>query len=50
MPIMPMDFISIDTGFFVRLIEAHENWLILCFGKDSLEKLLEACGRLIPEF
>ena len=50
MPIMPMNFISIDTGFFVRLMEAHENWLTLSYGEDAMEKLMEACGRLIHEF
>ena len=45
MPIMPMDFMSIDSGFFVRLMEAHENWLTLCYGDDTLEKLMEVCGK-----
>jgi hypothetical protein len=50
MPIMPMDFISTDTGLFVRLMEAHENWLTLFCGKDALEKLIGAYERLIHEF
>ena len=32
MPIIPMDFISIDTRLFVRLMEAHENCLTLFYG------------------
>jgi hypothetical protein len=31
MPIMPMDFINIDTGLFVRLMKTHENWLNLFY-------------------
>ena len=50
MPIMPMDIINIDTGFFVRLMEAHENWLTLFYGEGALEKIMEACGKLIHEF
>ena len=48
-PIMPMHFINIDTGLFVRLMEVHENWLTLFYGEDALEKLIEACERLIHE-
>ena len=50
MPIMPMDFINIDTGLFVRLMEAHENRLTLFYGEDALEKLMKVCGKLIHEF
>jgi hypothetical protein len=50
MPIMPIDFVNIDTGLFVRLMEAHENWLTLLYGEDGLEKLMEAHGKLIHEF
>ena len=50
MPIMAMDFIRINTGLFVRVMEAHENWLTLFYGEDVLEKLMEACGKLIHEF
>ena len=50
MPIMPMDFISIVTGLFVRLMEAHENRLTLFYGENALDKLMEFRGRLIHEF
>ena len=38
MLVMPMKFISIDTRLFVRLMEAHKNWLTLFYGEDALEK------------
>ena len=50
MPIMPIDFINIDTGLFARLMEAHENQLTLFYGEDALKKLMEARGKLIHEF
>jgi hypothetical protein len=50
MPITLMEFISIDTGLFVSLMKAHENWLTLFYGEDALEKLMKAHGKLIHEF
>ena len=50
MPLTLMEFISIDTGLFVSLMEAHENWLTLFYGEGALEKIMEACGKLIHEF
>jgi hypothetical protein len=41
-PITPMEFIITDTGFFVRLLEVHCNWLTSLYGEDVLEKLMEA--------
>jgi hypothetical protein len=46
MPILRMDFINIDTGLFVRLMEAHENWHTLFYGEDALEKLMKASWKI----
>jgi hypothetical protein len=51
MPILPKDCINIDTGLlFVRLMEAHENWLTLFYGEDAWDKPMKAHGKLIHEF